>query len=414
MPVGIPSSAASHPAPALTRDVAPAAATGGPGGGRPRPRMLVVGPLPPPLGGVQLMNEMLIRSSLSRDFEIHAVDTSKGVLRWAVETQSWRSPLYFLRDLARLIAALIRLRPDIVYVHAASGFSFMRDWALMLIARLAGAPVVCHYHGTLHTVFPSALTATGRLAGHLMMRAAHRVIVLGPGYRASFAAAWRRDDLAWVPNFTDVALQRSVSGEEGAPWLEPGERAVLFMGRLSAPKGIWELLEAAPRVLARHPEARFVLCGVAETQAQEPVLRAAVEARGLAPRVRFLGSLEGRDKLLAYATSSLLVVPSRTEAFPLVIPEGMAAGLPIVASSVGAIPDYVVDGEDGFLVPPRDAAALAAGINRLLDDEPLRRRIAARVRERAGREFDIEIGAARVRAVLVQLLDATGARRPDR
>src|SRR5262249_47551148 len=68
--------------------------------------------------------------------------------------------------------------------------------------------------------------------------------------------------------------------------------------------------------------------------------------------------------------------------------------------AVGAIPDLVRDGEDGFLVPPRDPAALADRVNRLLEDEPLRQRIAAHVRERAPREFDIEVGAAGVRRVL--------------
>jgi glycosyltransferase involved in cell wall biosynthesis len=78
----------------------------------------------------------------------------------------------------------------------------------------------------------------------------------------------------------------------------------------------------------------------------------------------------------------------------------MAAGLPVVASAVGAIPDFVKDGEDGCLVPARDPSALAAAINRLLDDEELRRRIATRVRDRALREFTIEAGCSRVGEIL--------------
>jgi len=83
----------------------------------------------------------------------------------------------------------------------------------------------------------------------------------------------------------------------------------------------------------------------------------------------------------------------------------MAAGLPIVASAVGAIPDFVTDGHDGFLVPPRDPGALADRISRVLGDEQLRRGMAERVRERAPREFAIEVGASRVAAVIRSLLD---------
>ncbi len=368
----------------------------------PRPRVLIVGPLPPPMGGVQLMMEMQMGSSLAREFELRAVDTSKRQLRWAVESPTWKTPLYFLRDFARLLAALAGFRPRVVLVHAAPSPSLLRDWVFMVAARLAGAKVACHYHGTMHTKFPSGLTPRGRAIGRFLMSAAHQVIVLGPTYRREMGEAWKRS-LAWAPNVCDVELFRSIPPGEPAPWLDPGDLPVLFIGRLSAPKGIFDLFDAVPRVLARHPNARFVLVGVAENDAREPVVRAEAAKRGIAHRLVFRGNLEGRDKAAAYATSRMIVVPSWTEAFPLVIPEAMAAGLPVVSSAVGAIPDFVKDGEDGLLVPPRDPEALAAAVTRLLDDEPLRARMSARVRERAPREFAIEVGCGEVAKVIRSL-----------
>lgn len=365
-----------------------------------RPRLLVVGPLPPPLGGVQLVIDMQVRSSLAQEFELHTVDTSKRQLRWAVENPTWKTPLYFARDFSRLVRALVRLRPEVVLVHAAPSLSFLRDWMFMVAARLAGAKVVCHYHGTLHTRFPSGETPSGRLIGRVLMAAAHRVIVLGPTYQRELNKAWGRDDIAWAPNMADIGLFRSMPADTPAPWLAPGERAVLFVGRLSAPKGIYDLFDAIPRVIDRFPETRFVLVGVAESDAMEPVLRAAVEDRGIAGRVVFMGSLDGRDKAAAYVTSQMLVLPSWTEAFPLVVPEAMAAGLPVVVTAVGAIPDFVRDGEDGFLVAPKNPPELADRICQLLGDESLRRRMGERVRQRAARDFAIEIGCERVAEVI--------------
>jgi glycosyltransferase involved in cell wall biosynthesis len=362
----------------------------------PLPRLLIVGPLPPPLGGVQLIIDMQRHSSLAREFELHVVDTSKRQLRWAVENPTWKTPLYFARDFLRLLRALARWRPDVVLVHAAPSISLLRDWAFMVIARIAGAKVICHYHGTLHTRFPSGETRSGRAIGRMVMSAAHRVIVLGPSYQREMAKAWKRDDLVWAPNMADVELFRSVAADARVPWLASGERAVLFVGRLSAPKGLYDLFDAIPRVLERHPDAKFVLVGVAESDAMEPVIRADAGRRGIAAHIAFLGALEGRDKAVAFATSQMIVVPSRTEAFPLVIPEAMAAGLPVIATAVGAIPDFVKDQEDGFLVEPGDWPALAERICRLLDDEGLRRRIGERVRERAPREFAIEVGCGKV------------------
>ncbi len=355
------------------------------------------------------MIDMQRRSTLAQEFELHVVDTSKRQLRWAVENPTWKTPLYLMRDFSRLVRALIRVRPDAVLVHAAPSLSFLRDWVFMVAARLAGAKVICHYHGTLHTSFPSGETRSGRLIGRFLMSAAHRVIVLGPTYQREMGKAWRRDDIAWAPNMADIPLFLNMPADTPAPWLAHGDKAVLFVGRLSAPKGIYDLFDAIPRVLERHPEAKFVLVGVAESDALESVLRAEAQRRGIAPRVTFLGSLEGRAKAAAFVTSKMIVVPSWTEAFPLVIPEAMAAGLPVIATSVGAIPDFVKNAEDGFLITPRNPQMLADGICRLLDDEELRQRISDRVRTRAPQEFSIETGCARVAEVIKESLTGTPA-----
>lgn len=380
----------------------------------PRPRLLLVGPLqPPPLGGVQHIMDMQLRSGLAREFEVHVVDTSKGQLRLAVEDLTWQTPFYFARDFSRLIRTLVRVRPDAALIHASSSLSFLRDWVFMVIARLAGAKVVCHYHGTLHTRFPSCETRVGRIIGRLLMSVAQRVIVLGPTYQRGMGKAWKRDDLVWAPNMADIALFRNMSADTPAPWLERGDRAVLFVGRLSAPKGVYDLFDAIPRVIERHPEARFVLVGVAENDAMEPVIRAEAERRGIAPRITFLGPLEGRNKAAAFVTSHMIVVPSWTEAFPLVIPEAMAAGLPVITTAVGATPDFVKDGEDGFLVAPKASPELADRICRLLDDEGLRRRISERVRARAPREFAIEVGCGKVTEVIKDVLGSTATAIPN-
>ena len=379
----------------------------------PRPRLLLIGPLPPPLGGVQLIVDMQLRSSLAQEFDVHPVNTSKRELRWAVENHTWKTPFYFARDFLQLIRMLVRVRPDAALVHATSRLSILRDWMFMVTARLFGAKVICHYHGTLHSRFPSGETRIGRAVGRFLMSAAHRVIVLSPTYQREMGKAWKRDDLVWVSNVADVALFRNMPADTPAPWLASGERAVLFVGRLSAPKGIYDLFDAIPLVAERHPEARFILVGVAESDAMEPVIRAEAGRRGIAARLTFLGSLEGRDKAAAFITSKMIVVPSWTEAFPLVIPEAMAAGLPVIATAVGAIPDFVKDGEDGFLVVPRKPAELADGICRLLDDESLRRRISERLRERAPREFAIEIGCGKVLDAAKDALRSSPAAVPE-
>ncbi|MFL6582808.1 MAG: glycosyltransferase [Burkholderiales bacterium] len=202
-----------------------------------RPRLLVVGPLPPPLGGVQLVIDMQRRSLLARQFELEVLDTSKHQLRWAVENPTWKTPVYFARDFLRLVRKLRRMRPEVVLVHAAASLSFLRDCLFMATARLSGARVICHYHGTLHARFPSGETRSGRAIGRLLMSIAHRVIVLCPTYQREMGKAWKRE-VDWAPNMADMALFQNQPAVLDAPWLKPGQRAILFVGRLSASKGI--------------------------------------------------------------------------------------------------------------------------------------------------------------------------------
>src|SRR5258708_21066116 len=117
-------------------------------------RLLVIGPLGPPLGGIQGIMDMQVHSSLAREFELHVVDTSKGRLRWAVENPTLRTPLYFVRDFSRLVRTLLRVRPDAALVHTAAGLSFLRDCVFMVTARLPRAKVIFLYHSTPPTHIP--------------------------------------------------------------------------------------------------------------------------------------------------------------------------------------------------------------------------------------------------------------------
>jgi colanic acid/amylovoran biosynthesis glycosyltransferase len=144
---------------------------------------------------------------------------------------------------------------------------------------------------------------------------------------------------------------------EPADEAEPPE--VLFVGRLSAEKGIHELMQAADGL-------NLVVVG------DGPL-------RGTVPNG--LGYVSRAEVLDRYGRAAVVVCPSRRDGFPLACAEAMAHGRPVVASAVGGLPDMVVDGETGLLVPPRDPAALRAAIDRLLANPELRRRLGAAARE---------------------------------
>lgn len=167
---------------------------------------------------------------------------------------------------------------------------------------------------------------------------------------------------------------------------DPDQRIVLFVGRMVREKGAHILVEAAAHVLRRHPEAVFVLVGGGSSDH----LRVLATQLGVESRIKITGFIPDEELEKLYQTASVAVYPSLYEPFGIVALEGMAAGLPVVVSDAGGLPEVVEPEKSGLLTWANNPESLAWGINRVLDDETLARRLgrngARRVREEFGWE----------------------------
>ena len=191
---------------------------------------------------------------------------------------------------------------------------------------------------------------------------------------------------------------------EGIPEGWRGAPLVGVVARLQPEKGVAGFLKAAARVRSFAPRARFVVVGDGPLREELEVL---ADRLGVARNVRFLGYRSDARSIMAGL--DVLVVPSSTEGSPLVVLEGMAAGLPIVASDVGGIPDQVRDGREGFLVPPNDPARLGDAILALLRDPHRARALGEAARRRAASEFSHAAMVRRIEAVYRTALGAPAA-----
>jgi glycosyltransferase involved in cell wall biosynthesis len=165
----------------------------------------------------------------------------------------------------------------------------------------------------------------------------------------------------------------------GAPEEPPH---ILYVGRLSAEKGVLELAEAAR-------DLPLQLVGDGPLRDRLPAAVGFVPPGELGPW---------------YERASVVVAPSRREGYGVAAREAMAWGRPVVATAVGGLPDAVVDGETGLLVPPGDVAALRAALMRVLEDSELRARLGAGAREKARRELSFEASAVALTATYDEAL----------
>jgi glycosyltransferase involved in cell wall biosynthesis len=174
---------------------------------------------------------------------------------------------------------------------------------------------------------------------------------------------------------------------------------VVSVGEFRAIKGTDVLIEAVAQL---HRAGRRISLAIAGDGEEGPALRDQVERLGLGDRVRFLGHTPARQ---AFAHGRLLVVPSRADSLPYVVIEAGGAGVPMVASRVGGIPEIL--GQDGNMVPPEHPGKLAAAIAAALDDPAGARSASDRLRERIRQKFSQD---AMVEGLLAGYGDAISAK----
>jgi glycosyltransferase involved in cell wall biosynthesis len=199
------------------------------------------------------------------------------------------------------------------------------------------------------------------------------------------------------PNGTVCVVHNGIA-EADFNLIEPAADAtdILFVGELRAIKGIDVLIEA---VALLHRQGRRVSATIVGSGPADGALRATVELHGLARDVRFLPAMPARR---AFSLGRMMVVPSRSESLPYVVLEAAGAGLPLIATHVGGIPE-IFGADSGRLIPPENAPALAAAIATTLEDPQESRQFAQGLRQRVHAAFSAELMIEQVLAAYRQV-----------
>ncbi len=295
------------------------------------------------------------------------------------------SPLRDLVTLFKLWQLMRRVRPDVVHTHTAKAGFVGR-----LAAWLARVPVRVHtFHGhVLHGYFGPVKTRMflwlERMAAHL----SDRLITISPRLKDELAHTFRiaqEDKFSVVPlglELTPFAVMPRHSGTFRRRFgISDSAPLIGIVGRIVPIKNHRLFLEAAHQVKRNLPDAHFVIVGDGELR--ETIERQALDM-GLASSITFTGFL--RDLKPVYSDMDVLVISSDNEGTPVSIIEALAAGVQVVSTAVGGVPDLLRHGRYGILTPPGDADALADGIVKALR-QPVNERTA--IRQAIVADYDI-------------------------
>ena len=362
-------------------------------------KVAIVGPYPPDpnrvRGGIQaVVNNLVAGLAKFDDLEIHVVTVDfvgeealimlPGVEVHLKDSDQGRSQLlFYIPERQWLTDTINKIQPDIVHVHGTNFYGCEANtWNCPTIITVHGVleeeakldfgelnqlqQVYRQIKGYFNTMFERKTLSTAKFA-----------TVISPHIN-NFLADFKIEHIYAINNPTEEACfdlqDKTVPGR------------ILFAGSITVRKGILTLLQAAK--LLRDRQIKFELClaGTIEQQAYAEVLQNYIQEHQL-DMVKFAGLLDNSQMKQALEECQILVLPSQAEVSPMIVQEAMAAGKPVVATTVGGIPYLVEDGSSGILVPYGDNSALADALAKLLTDTELAKSMSDRGRALAEKNF---------------------------
>ncbi len=286
-----------------------------------------------------------------------------------------------------------RVGADVVHAHG-----YKADIYAYLALRGAQRPALV---STCHTWYDNDLAVrVYGAADRWVLRSFDQVVAVSAEVRDRLLGAGvRGDKVHLIRNGISIAsLENTVLTREHRASSGGGLRVGL-VGRLAPEKGVDLFLRAAARLVDLFPEVTFVVAGDGPDRA---ALDGLLVELGLVGKAELAGPQTDMPEF--YASLDLLVSASRQEGLPMALLEGMASGLAVVATRVGAVPEVVLNGQTGFLVEPGDPDRLAAGMERLLADSELRESFGLAGRRRIVEQFSAQRMAADYLSVYTQAL----------
>ncbi len=269
-----------------------------------------------------------------------------------------RLHLYFIAFL-KVTGYFIFRKVGLVHFHMASRGSYLRKSILIRLVKILGGKVIIHLHGGGFSDFYTQCSKVHQNHIRNTFLKADAVIVLSTQWMLWAKKTLGRSDHVTV--IYNAVPSLYVDRTKSVPGL------VAFLGRISHSKGAYDLIRAFAQVKVVCPYARLALAGDGDLD----VAKAEVKALGLLDSVDFLGWISGSGKEELLSRADLYCLPSYNEGFPMGVLEAMSAGVTVVASRAGGIPDAIEDKKEGLLVDAGDIERLAKALIIMIENREL-------------------------------------------
>jgi glycosyltransferase involved in cell wall biosynthesis len=357
-------------------------------------RVVMIGPSPQQRGGIASVVAAYVQAGLIERWDVKLVVSAADG-----SSSRWRKAQVAAWALLDYAGQLLLGRVRLAHVHLSSYGSFWRKLPFCAITRAAGRPLVIHLHGGAFGDFYAQCGPLGRACIGWCLRQADALIALSPSWQLRLQDLVGRSDVHVVPNPVSLPAAALMEAPAATPQAQP--QRLLFLGKVCAPKGVHDLLQALAMLRETCPNVHLTLAGDGElAQAWQWI-----DALALNDHVTLTGWVDGAAKQALWQQATLLVLPSHAEGVPMCILEAHSQGVPVVATRVGGIPDVVEHGVQGWLVPPHEPAALAQALLHLLQEPELRAELARNAQAATQARYAVGVVVQQVEAIYREVLE---------
>jgi glycosyltransferase involved in cell wall biosynthesis len=359
-----------------------------------KPRVLILGKLPPPVMGPAIATRILLNSDLKQDYDLHHFDTRINADVADMGSFKWNKISTVKSLYSQFSEMLDQVNPDLVLIPIGQTTAgFLKDIPFIRMASKTSAKVVVQLRGSQFRAWYEKLDILRKNMVRSALEKVDGVIVLGENLRYLFQGLVPDEQIFVVPNGADYRFPES----------RTQSLRILYLANYLPGKGIKELLEALVIVHEKY-KLRFEFHGYGSWD-NEKYKSECLKIVERYPNFFLNGNISGDAKWQAFADADMFVfAPKAPEGHPWSTVEAAAAGLPIISTDRGAISQTVVDGENGFLLEHPEQNDLAEKISLLIKDQDLRKKMGKSSRKLYEEKFTAAAMTNHMRRVFQKLL----------
>lgn len=350
-----------------------------------KPRILMVGMhLTKTRGGISTLISEILKSPLKNDFDFTYVESQ------AEDFGRFRKVFLALTAVFSFFGKCVFKRPPLVYVHFGSNASLYRETVFAFLAKLLKKRVVGHFHaGDIENYYPFQ-NKTGQKIIRAGLSLCDRLIAVSDESARQLREIVPKTKISVIPNAIDTSAFNFKSDKKSPEFVR-----ILFVGAIGKLKGERDLIRALAILRDKKLNLKVSFLGYGAES-----LQGFCDELQVSPFIEFLGAVSLEERFEFFEKADFFVLPTYAEAMPMSVIEAMAAGLPVISTNVGGIPELISDESEGFLFDCGDVSALAEKILLLAENKNLREEIGKKAREKARKNFDFEQYTKKLRNVL--------------